>query len=82
MDSHLKPFRHSAWILITLLVAGIAFLHVIPEPERDELGEDPAGFVIMRLQSQYMLGHATLTDQRREIATSASILDVRTLVHG
>jgi membrane protease YdiL (CAAX protease family) len=79
MDGHQKPFTHSAWILITLLVAGIAFLQVIPEPERDELGEDPAGFVIMRLQSQYMLGLATLTDQRREIATSASILDMGTV---
>ena len=76
MDSSRKPYIHAAWILITLFVAGIAVLQTIPEPTSQESAEDPAGLVIMRLQSQYLLGVASLTGQKAEIASQASMLDI------
>jgi membrane protease YdiL (CAAX protease family) len=76
MGSTTKPFIRTAWILITLFVAWIAILQTIPEPKAQETGEDPAGLVVMQLQSQYLLGVASLTDQKTEIAAQANMLDV------
>ncbi len=76
MTTPKKPFICTAWILITLFVAGIAVLQAIPEPTSESSGEDPAGLVIMQLQSQYLLGVASLTGQKAEIAAQANMLDV------
>ena len=76
MGNVMKPFIRTSWILITLFVAGIAALQAIPEPKAQETGEDPAGLVVMQLQSQYLLGVASLTGQKAEIAAQSNMLDV------
>lgn len=76
MSTTTKPFVRTSWILITLFVAGIAALQAIPDPAAQETGEDPAGLVVMRLQSQYLLGVASLTGQKAEIAAQSTMLDV------
>jgi membrane protease YdiL (CAAX protease family) len=76
MSTTKKPFVRTSWILISLFVAGIAVLQAIPERKAQEIGEDPAGLVVMQLQSQYLLGVASLTGQKAEIAAQANVLDV------
>ena len=76
MDTAKQSHVRIAWILISLFVMGIAALQAIPQPNKEAAGEDPAGLVVMQLQSQWLIGAASLSGDHAEVIAQASALDM------
>ena len=74
------PLVKTAWVLIILLVGGVASLQTIPEGV-DDVGnvEDAAGLVIVRLQAEFILGQSLMSGGTNNIAAAASVLDTGTV---
>ncbi|MDP7005835.1 MAG: type II CAAX endopeptidase family protein [Phycisphaerales bacterium] len=75
MDKHRSPFVKLSWLLIILLVFGIAAIQTMPEKVENGDSEDPVGLLMTQIQGEYLLGVASLLGAKNEIASQAIILD-------
>lgn len=75
-----KPWILTAWSVLLLLVGFIFYSQAQPAPQpQSESLKDPAGLLIMQLQTQYLLGVSALTGDQGALVAQAQILDTGTV---
>lgn len=86
MNRHRTPFVKSAWALIIVLTAGIAYLQTLsgaPIEGTDETAtasvEDPAGLVMARIQAEIMLGILPDDLKEGEVAELTQAINIGTV---
>ena len=76
MSAHRDPYVKTAWTFIIMLVLGIAYLQTMPQQAKSDVTTSTTDVVIARIQAEYILGAATLTNTEQTLGSQAAIIDV------